>query len=227
MTRTSTLFFPLTATLLVGCLDTGGGGGIFKGDDVSVEGNFEVNHSDKLSIYYNDALVGEVEAGTGATVDLDGQTFDVDSLCGTGLVTCHPDATWAALAIEMPYGFDVGILNVVHMDAELPHIGTRLGGLYNDGSFEAFLGGHHIEDTGCDSAMARSLYGEFNETASTIKNGVLMTAFDQGCTIGGAELAFELRIESTFRATRLDDLDLSDVEDEDEGPVDVEGDPID
>ncbi len=227
MNRTSTLLSTLAATFFVGCLDTGGGGGIFKGDDVDLEGNFEVNHAGQLSIYYNDALIEEVDAGTGATVDLDGLTLDVDSLCGSGLVTCHPDAKWAELAIEMPYGFDVGILNVVHIDDALPHAGTRLGGLYSNGSFEAFLGRHHIEDTGCDSAMTRTLYGEFNETASVIKNGVIVTAFDSGCTIGGAELAFELRIESDFRATRIGDLDLSSVEDEDEGPVDIEGDPID
>jgi len=227
MTRTPTVLSLLVPALLVGCLDTGGEGGIFKGDDVDVEGNFEVNHGAKLQIYYNDALLEEVDPGTGAMVDIDGQTLDVDSLCGAGLVTCHPDAQWTKLAVEMPYGFDVGILNIVHMDAALPHVGTRLGGLYDEGTFEAFLGKHNISDTGCDNAITRSLYGEFNDDASVIKNGVLMTAFDAGCSIGGVTLAQELRIESTFRAPRLGELDLSDVEDEDEGPVDIEGDPID
>lgn len=226
MPRTPAALSLIACTLLVGCLDTEGDGGVFKGDDPDVEGNFEVNHGAMVQTYYNDALVAEVEPGTGAMVDLDGQLLDLDSLCGAGQVGCHPDAQWSLLAIEMPYGFDVGILNVVHLDEALPHVGTRLGGLYEEGTFEAFLGQHHIDDSTCEDGTTRSLYGEFNDDLSVIKNGVLMTAFEAGCTIGGVALEQELRIESTFRAPRNGGLDLSDIEEEDEGPVDIEGDPI-
>jgi hypothetical protein len=225
MTRTPAVLCLLVPVLLMGCLDDGEGG-VFKDDDPDVEGNFEVNHNAPLQIYYNDALLESVDPGTGAMVDIDGQTLDIDSLCGTGQITCHTDAQWATLAVQMPYGFDVGIFNVIQLDEALPRVGTRLGGLYEAGTFEAFLGEHHIEDTGCDNAITRSLYGEFNDDFSVIKKGVLMTAFDAGCTVGGVTLEQELRIESTFRAPRLSELDLSDIEDEDEGPVDVEGDPI-
>ena len=226
MTRTPTVLCLLAPALLMGCFDDSEGG-IFKGDSTELDGNFEATHGAMVQIYYNDALLEAVEPGTGALVDVDGQTFELDSLCGTGQITCHTDAQWANLAVEMPYGTGVGILNIVQLDEALPRTGTRLGGLYESGSFEAFLGEHHIDETGCDDAITRSLYGEFNDDASVIRNGVLMTSFDAGCTVGGVTLAQELRIESTVRATRSGALDLSDIEDEDEGPVDVEGDPID
>lgn len=223
MTPTRTAWLA-AALLTTGCLDSDDGG-IFKGDDVDITGNYTLSHDASWRVTVADEVVLNQAPATGTTIDIDGTELSLDVLCEAPSLTCPLDAQWFSVGLDKPFGSGHVIVNLVNLDPDAIDEGTRLGGFVEGTDLTLALGAHHLRDTGCED-MTREVEVEINEDTLKLRQGSITTTYPAGCTIAGVELTREVVIETGFTGTRVQDLDLEDVEEVDEGPVDGEGDPI-
>ncbi len=195
-----------------------------------VMGNFEVSYANNLRVYINDELVAEVAEGEDATIEFDGESFQISTLCSDEGTQCPDESWWSAAAVDQPWGSEYKLLNFVNLDPDPdPDHGTpgqRMGGtLEDDGSF-AMLSGLGLTGNGnCAAIGVGTVTGSFNDDATEIVDGVVTYAWAGGCSVDGVEIGVSLRLESDFTAQRTGDYDISSV-DADE-PIDEEGGTVD
>ena len=188
-------------------------------------GNYSIEYVDNLRVYIGDELVAEVVSGEDATIEHDGQTFQISQLCADEDVECPSETFWAELAVDQPWGADYDLLNFVNLDLESPNPGQRMGGfLTADGSFEMLAGLAVGAQGSCAALGVATVEGAFDE-ANEIQDGVIAYEWAGGCAIGEVVIGTSLRIETDYVATRTGDLDLSSVTPEE--PIDEEGIEVD
>ena len=188
-------------------------------------GNYSVEYVDNLRVYINDELVAEVQSGEDASIEHDGQTFQVSQLCADEDVECPSETFWGELAIDQPWGADYDLLNFVNLDLDSPNPGQRMGGfLAADGSFEMLAGLAVGAQGSCAALGVATVAGSFDEV-DDVTDGVIAYEWAGGCAIGEVVIGTSLRIETDYVATRTGDLDLSSVTPEE--PIDEEGAEVD
>jgi len=213
-----TILPALTAATFIGC------GELEAPRDVM--GNFEVTYMDNLRVYIGDELVAEVVAGEDATVEWDGETFQISTLCGDEGTECPSESFWRDLAIDQPWGDGYNLLNFVNLDDERGTPGQRMGGtMAEDGSFEMLAGLAVGAQGSCAALAVATVEGAFDSEAANIDDGMLVYEWAGGCQVGEVTIGTSLRLETDFSATRVGDYDVSSVTPEE--PIDEEGAEVD
>ena len=188
-------------------------------------GNYTVEYVDNLRVFIGDELVAEVQSGEDATIEWDGQTFQVSQLCTDEDVECPSETFWGEIAIDQPWGTDYDLLNFVNLDLESPNPGQRMGGFLNAGGAFEMLAGLAVGAQGsCAALGVATVEGSFDD-ARDVKDGIIAYEWGGGCAIGEVVIGTSLRIETDFMATRTGELDLSSVTPEE--PIDEEGAEVD
>lgn len=190
-----------------------------------VSGNHELVYDDVLRIYLNDTLVAEVAPGDDSSITFEGQTFQLEAVCGDDGTDCPSETFWGRMGVEQPLGTGNKLLNFVNLDPERGNRGDRIAGmLQGDGSF-AMLAGLGLDgNEACAVLGVASVVGQFAAGGSPdIESATIVYAWDAGCQIAGTTLTGSLRLETDVRGTRVGALDLADVGG---GAIDGEGEPI-
>lgn len=190
-----------------------------------VSGNFDLAYQDVLRIYLNDELIAEVSPGDDADITFDGQTFQLDAVCGDDGTDCPSETFWGRMAVEQPLGSGNKLLNFVNLDQERGNPGDRIAGLMeNDGSF-AMLAGIGLDgNEACAVIGVATVVGDFSGgNKPDIDNATIVYEWDAGCQIAGTTLTGSLRIETDVKGVRTGDLDLGELSTE---PIDENGEPI-
>ncbi len=191
-----------------------------------VMGNYEVEYLDNMRVYIGDELVAEVESGEDATIEWDGQTFQVSAICGEEGTECPAETFWGQVAVDQPWGTDNKLLNFVNLDQELGVPGQRLGGIMEqDGSFDMLAGLGIAANQACAVLGVGVVMGQFNASNDEITDGVIAYGWSGGCMIGEVAIGTTLRLETDYTAVRTGDYDVSSVTPEE--PIDEEGEVID
>ena len=191
-----------------------------------VMGNFDVSYVDNMRVYINDQLVAEVASGEDATVDYDGESFQVGAVCDDEGTDCPSETFWQQMAVDQPWGPEYGLLNFVNLDLERGTPGQRMGGLLDEtGAFTMLSGLAVGGDGGCAALGVGTVEGQFSEDNTEIIDAVIRYAWAGGCSIDGVDIGVSFRLESDAVATRTGDYDVSSVTPED--PIDEEGEPVD
>ncbi|MCB9677224.1 MAG: hypothetical protein H6737_19050 [Alphaproteobacteria bacterium] len=191
-----------------------------------VSGNYEIVYADNLRVYIDDTLVAEVQAGENATIEWNGETFDVAAVCGDDGTTCPSEAYWGAIGIEQPWGSEYRLLNFVNLDPARPPLGQRMGGLLeDDGSFGMLAGLDLDGSESCASIGIGVVEGKFDPANTAIQEGVIKFGWAGGCTFGGVTIGTNVRLETDVTAVRTGPLDLSGLTPE--PPIDENGEEID
>lgn len=223
MTQTRTA---LAAALSAGALS----GSVLTGCELAepndVMGNFEVHYVDNMRVYINDELVAEVRSGEDATVEWNGETFQVSTLCSDEGTECPAETFWGQVAIDQPWGADYQVLNFVNLDTEIGVAGQRIGGLLDDDGAFAMLSGLGLSGNGnCAAIGVGTVRGVFRADNSAVEDGVITYEWAAGCKVGDADIGGKLRLETDYTAVRVGDYDISSVDAE--APIDEEGEEID
>lgn len=189
-------------------------------------GNFDVAWADNLRVYINDELVAEVAAGEEATIEYDGESFQVSTLCSDEGTQCPGETWWNSAAVDQPWGPAYKLLNFVNLDPAHGTPGQRMGGvLEDDGSF-AMLSGLAVDGNGnCAALGVGTVTGRFTADGGAIEGGVIAYEWAGGCQVGEVDIGVSLRLESDFTAVRTGDYDVSAVTPEE--PIDEEGGTVD
>jgi len=191
-----------------------------------VMGNFEVEYVDNMRVYINDELVAEVESGEDATIEWDGETFQLSAVCSDEGTECPGETFWRDVAVDQPWGTDNALLNFVNLDQERGTPGQRMGGLLDEDGYFEMLAGLGIAANGAGAAIGFGVVdGYFDEDNQAIEDGVIAYGWGAGCVFSGVAIGASLRIETDFTATRVGDYDVSSVTPE--PPIDEEGKEID
>lgn len=191
-----------------------------------VTGNFAVSYANDMRVYIDDELVAEVAEGEDATVEWNGETFQISTLCSDEGVECPDETFWGEVAVDQPWGPEYALLNFVNLDEEHGTPGQRLGGLLDDDGSFSMLSGLALDGNGNCAVLGVGLVeGVFNADATAIEDGVITYAWAAGCKVGDATISGSLRVETDFTAERTGDYDVSGVTPEE--PIDEEGDPVD
>ncbi len=191
-----------------------------------VMGNFDVVYANNLRVYIDDELVAEVESGDDVSVEWNGETFQISTLCSDEGVECPDETFWGEVAVDQPWGQDYKLLNFVNLDQELGTPGQRLGGLLeDDGTFSMLSGLAVGVNADCAAVGVGTVDGRFSLDAQEIEDGVITYAWAAGCSVGGVAIGASLRLETDFTAVRTGDYDVSSVEAEE--PIDESGEPVD
>lgn len=195
-------------------------------EPLDVMGNYEVVYADNLRVYINDTLVAEVESGEDATIEYNGETFQVSTLCSDEGTECPAETYWGEIAVDQPWGTEYNLLNFVNLDTEHGTPGQRMGGtLDNDRSF-TMLSGLGLSGNGnCAAIGVGTVVGQFTEDASEILDGMLVYEWAGGCSIDGVDIGVALRLETDVTAVRTGDYDVSSVTPEE--PIDEDGQTVD
>ncbi len=217
--RSSGALLAFTAALALAC---GQGEPLQTPNDVS--GNYEVAYVDNLRVYINDELVAEVASGEDETVEWNGQSFQISTLCSAEGTVCPAETFWGKVGVEQPWGPEYRLLNFVNLDPELGTPGQRLGGVLEDNATFAMLAGLGVDSNeNCAVLGVGVVTGTFADAA--ISQGVIAYGWAAGCQIGDVVIDGTLRLETDYTATRTGDLDLSSVTPA--PPIDEEGEEID
>ena len=209
----------LTATALTAC-------GELEGGPQDRMGNYEVEYVDNLRVYINDELVAEVVAGEDATVEYNGEFFEISQLCSDEGVECPSEAYWTDVAVDQPWGTEYDLLNFVNLSEDRGTPGQRMGGtLAPDGSFVMLSGLAVGAEGSCAAIGVGTVEGQFAEDNSTIDDGVIVFEWGAGCQVGEVTIASSLRLETDYDAVRTGDFDISSVTPEE--PIDDEGVEVD
>lgn len=192
----------------------------------TVMGNFAVTWADNMRVYINDELVAEVTPGSDETIEWNGTTFEVTTLCSDEGVECPSETFWASAAVDQPWGPEYKLLNFVNLDTSKDGGGQRMGGLMEaDGSF-AMLSGLSLGGNGnCAAIGVGIVSGTFNADNTAIESGIVAYGWAAGCSVDGQDLGASLRLETDFTATRTGEYDISSVTPEE--PIDEEGEAVD
>ncbi|RME21528.1 MAG: hypothetical protein D6798_17920 [Deltaproteobacteria bacterium] len=191
-----------------------------------VTGNFEVTYENNLRVYINDELVAEVSEGEDATIEYNGETFQVSAICSDEGTRCPDETWWSSAAVDQPWGPEYTLLNFVNLDPDHGTLGQRMGGLLEDDGSFAMLSGLSLSGNGhCATIGVGTVTGRFNDDATEIVDGIVTYAWAGGCTVDGVEIGASLRLESDFTAVRTGDTDISGIEAE--PPIDEDGSPVD
>lgn len=189
-------------------------------------GNYEVEYVDNLRVYINDELVAEVVAGEDATVEFNGEFFEVSQLCSDEGVQCPSESYWTDVAVDQPWGIDYDLLNFVNLSEDRGTPGQRMGGtLAPDGGFVMLSGLAVGAEGACAAIGVGTVEGKFAEDNSTIDEGVVVYEWGAGCQIGDVTITSGLRLETDYAARRAGDFDISSVMPEE--PIDDEGAEVD
>ena len=184
-------------------------------------GNYTVEYVDNLRVYIGDELVAEVQSGEDATVEHDGQSFQITQLCADDGVECPSETFWGEIAIDQPWGPQYSLLNFVNLDLETENPGQRMGGFLSANGDIEMLAGLAVGGEGnCAALGVATVQGTF-DAQSNLTDGVITYEWAGGCTIDDVIIGTSLRIETDYVATRTGDLDLSSVTPEE--PIDEEG----
>jgi hypothetical protein len=191
-----------------------------------VMGNFEVHYVDNLRVYINDELVAEVVSGEDETIEWNGETFDISTLCSDEGTECPAETFWGQAAVDQPWGPEYRLLNFVNLDQEHGEPGQRLGGLLDDdGTFE-MLSGIGVGISGnCAAIGVGTVTGKFGSRNTEIYDGVITYEYAGGCQIGDATIGGTLRLETDYSASRVGPYDISSVDAEE--PIDEDGGEVD
>ncbi|MEZ4317440.1 MAG: hypothetical protein R3F61_08045 [Myxococcota bacterium] len=191
-----------------------------------VSGNWEVQYVDNLRVYIDDQLVAEVQSGENATIEWNGQTFDVEAICGDDGTTCPSEAYWGTMGIEQPWGSEYRLLNFINLDPERPPVGTRMGGLLeDDGSFTMLAGLDLDGSESCASIGVGAVTGRFSPDNRALQEGVIAFGWAGGCQFGDVTIGTNVRLETDVTAAWTGPLDLSGITPE--PPIDENGDEVD
>lgn len=191
-----------------------------------VMGNFAVAYVDNMRVYINDELVAEVASGEDATVEWNGETFEVSTLCSDEGTQCPAETFWGEVAIDQPWGPEYKVLNFVNLDPDLGTPGQRIGGLLEDDGSFAMLSGLGLDGNGnCAVIGVGTVTGVFSADNAAVEDGVITYEWAAGCQVGDAEIGGKLRLETDYTAVRVGDYDVSSVDAE--APIDEEGEEID
>ena len=189
-------------------------------------GNYDVSYVDNLRVYIGDELVAEVTSGEDATVEWDGESFQVSTLCGDEGTECPSEVYWREVGVDQPWGDGFKLLNFVNLDAERGNMGQRMGGtLEDDGSFSMLSGLALGGKDNCAALGVGTVTGQFNAANTKINDGMITFEWAAGCQIGEVTIGTSLRLETDYTATRTGDLDLSSVTPDE--PIDEDGDVVD
>lgn len=190
-----------------------------------VSGNFDVTYSDNVRVYINDELVAEIVPGEEATIEYNGDTFDVSAVCGDEGTDCPSESYSRDIAVDQPWGPEYKLLNFVNLDMERSTPGQRMGGtLEDDGSYAMLaglsIGGNEL----CAAIGVGTVTGTFSADNTEVLDGVISFGWAGGCNIGDG-VGLSLRLETDYTALRYGDYDVSSVTPEE--PIDEEGDTVD
>lgn len=189
-------------------------------------GNYDVEYVDNLRVYINDELVAEVTSGEDASVEWNGEHFEISQLCSDEGVMCPSESYWTEVAVDQPWGQEYDLLNFVNLSEDRGTPGQRMGGeLSADGGF-VMLSGLAVGGEGsCAAIGVGTVEGIFAADNSTIDEGVIAYEWGAGCVIGEATIGGTLRLETDYEAVRSGDFDISSVTPEE--PIDSEGAEVD
>lgn len=191
-----------------------------------VMGNFEVSYVDNLRVYIGDDLVAEAASGEDATVEYNGDSFQISTLCGEEGTDCPSEVYWRTMAVDQPWGSGYSLLNFVNLDMERGIPGQRMGGILDpDGSFGMLSGLSLGANEACAVLGVGTVTGAFNADASAIEGAVIAFEWAAGCVVGDVAIGSTLRLETDCAATRTGEYDVSSVTPE--PPIDEEGAEVD
>ena len=189
-------------------------------------GNYEVEYVDNLRVYINDELVAEAVSGEDATVEWDGESFQISQLCSDEGVVCPSEAYWTEVAVDQPWGTGYDLLNFVNLSEDRGTPGQRMGGFLDPDGHFTMLSGLAVGGEGaCAAIGVGTVEGAFAEDNSTIDEGVIAYEWGAGCAIGEVIITGSLRLETDYAATRTGDYDVSSVTPEE--PIDADGAEVD
>ncbi|MCP4805221.1 MAG: hypothetical protein GY913_02990 [Proteobacteria bacterium] len=189
-------------------------------------GNYDVEYVDNLRVYINDELVAEVVSGEDATVEWNGENFEISQLCSDEGVMCPSESYWTEIAVDQPWGVEYDLLNFVNLSEDRGTPGQRMGGeLSDDGGFVMLAGLAVGGEGACAALGVGTVEGLFAEDNSTVDEGVIAYEWAAGCVIGEATISGTLRLETDYTAVRSGDYDISSVTPEE--PIDSEGSEVD
>ena len=215
----------LLSVLSVACVDLGGdsGGGLFSKSDIDYTGAFSPQYAAKWQVTVDGDAVAEVAPSEDVTLDVGGVSVPLSAFCTDKEAACHGEGLWSSVFVDLPYGDNHPLVNWVNLDETPGHAGDRMGGILSDGALDVVLGAHHFAGAICEDSVSRQILVDFNDDASALRNGVVVTTFAAGCAMGDVTLPLDVAIETHFRAAREDGLSLDDVSEDDEGPVNGDG----
>jgi hypothetical protein len=191
-----------------------------------VMGNYEVNYVDNLRVYINDELVAEVPSGENETVEWNGETFDITTLCSDEGTDCPAETFWNTVAVDQPWGAEYKLLNFVNLDQQHGEPGQRLGGLLENDDTFAMLSGIGVGAVeNCAVLGVGTVTGKFTGRDNEITDGIIKYEYAGGCELGDADIGGTLRLETDFTATRTGDYDISSVDAEE--PINEDGGTVD
>jgi len=212
------------AFIALAALATAGCGPLENPNDVM--GNFEVSYSDNLRIYIDGELVAEVTPGSDETIEWNGGSFDVTTVCGDEGTDCPSESYWREVAVDQPWGSEYSLLNFVNLDQERGTPGQRMGGvLREDGGFEMLSGLALGANGPCAAIGVGTVTGAFVDENTAIEDGVITYTWLGACDLGTVTVGTELRLETDYTAARAGDYDVSSVTPEE--PIDEEGEQVD
>lgn len=189
-------------------------------------GNYDVSYVDNLRVYIGDELVAEVTSGEDATVEWDGETFQVSTLCSDEGTECPGEVYWREVGVDQPWGDTYKLLNFVNLDDERGTLGQRMGGtLEDDGTFSMLSGLALGGKDNCAALGVGTVTGKFNGLNTAIQDGVIAFEWAAGCQVGEVTIGTTLRLETDYTAARIGDLDLSSVTPDE--PIDETGETVD
>ncbi len=221
MTRATVLL----SVLSVACIDLGGdsGGGLFSKGDIDYTGAFSPQYAAKWQVTVDRDVVAETSPGEDVTLDVGGVSVPLSAFCGDKEAGCHAEGLWSTVYVDLPYGDNHPLVNWVNLDETPGHAGDRMGGMLSDGALDVVLGAHHFVGSVCEDSVSRQILVDFNDDATALRNGVVVTTYAAGCVVGDVTLPLDVSIETHFRASREEGLSLEDVADFDEGEVNGDG----
>jgi hypothetical protein len=191
-----------------------------------VSGNYELVYANNLRVYIDDNLVAEVQAGENATIEWNGQTFDIEAVCGADGTTCPSEAYWGQIGIEQPWGSEYRLLNFINLDPDRPPLGQRMGGLLEDNGTFGMLAGMDLDGAeNCASIGIGVVEGRFDATNTALQDGVIAFGWAGGCQFGEVTVGTNVRLETDVTGVRTGPLDLAGLTQE--PPIDENGDEVD
>jgi len=202
-------------------------------NDVYVEGNYALTHSDLIKVYWGEDLIAEIDPAQGGTLELGEYSVEYDEFCSDPDVSCPTEVFWDEVAIYQPLGTDNALLNAVNIGT-IGEPGARLAGVIeSDGSFWMLLGLSASWNENCISVGISDAQGTFTQTGmgrenvyNNMETGTISVTYAAGCeVIDNVTIASSLTFESDFTGVRTGDLDLGDVEPD--PAIDEDGEEVD
>ncbi|MBT3220593.1 MAG: hypothetical protein HN348_16020 [Proteobacteria bacterium] len=191
-----------------------------------LSGNFEVTYVDNLRVYIDDNLVAEASSGQDATIEWEGESFQISHVCGDNGTECPSETYWGEVAIEQPWGPEYRLLNFVNLDLESDDPGQRMGGtLDDDGTFDMLSGLAIGANPACAAVGIGVVTGEFSTNNQSVQSGVIAYGWAGGCSFNGVDIGTNFKLETDYTAIRTGDYDVSSVTPEE--PIDEEGEEVD